>query len=78
MDPTHCEPLSKLGFDCLTDLPSLATFTALLEKYRARASSLKIKALLLDQVGVQGLRIKALLLDQVGVQGLRIKALLLD
>lgn len=46
-DPLSEEPVSKLGFDCLTELPDLERFKGLLNK----RGSAKIKALLLNQVG---------------------------
>jgi formamidopyrimidine-DNA glycosylase len=47
--PTGCEPISKLGFDPLTDMPDLPAFEALL----ARRGRAKLKAVLLDQVGAE-------------------------
>ncbi|KAI8343859.1 DNA glycosylase/AP lyase [Chlamydoabsidia padenii] len=43
-DPLTCEPISKLGFDPLHNLPSLEDFTAMVRK-----RAVPIKALLLDQ-----------------------------
>jgi hypothetical protein len=42
-----CDPLAKLGWDALTELPPLPEFTQQLAGRR----NAKLKALLLDQVG---------------------------
>lgn len=46
IDPASCEPVSKLGFDPLLQLPDLDEFSKLLQA-RSRA---RLKVVLLDQV----------------------------
>lgn len=47
-DPLNEDPLNRLGFDPLLDMPTLARFTELLRGH-AHRKALKMKALLLDQ-----------------------------
>ncbi len=53
--PPTCEPIAKLGFDVLDELPSVEDFAAAVRKRCAKAAALRIKALLLEQVGEDGL-----------------------
>ncbi len=47
-----CEPLCRLGWDVLLQLPpTAAEFAQVVRGRVARAPALRIKALLLDQVG---------------------------
>ncbi|GIL43476.1 hypothetical protein Vafri_938 [Volvox africanus] len=55
LDPPSQEPLSKLGFDVLDELPPVEQFAAAVRKRVARAPGLKIKALLLDQEFCSGI-----------------------
>lgn len=48
-DPPKCDPLNRMGFDVLTELPPLEEFSVKLKK-RSGNGGMKIKALLLDQV----------------------------
>uniref|UniRef100_A0A7S3QJP2 Formamidopyrimidine-DNA glycosylase catalytic domain-containing protein n=1 Tax=Dunaliella tertiolecta TaxID=3047 RepID=A0A7S3QJP2_DUNTE len=53
-NPLTEEPVSKLGFDFISEMPSLEAFTEALARFQRAGSSMRIKALLLDQAFAAG------------------------
>ncbi|KAG2499114.1 hypothetical protein HYH03_002698 [Edaphochlamys debaryana] len=54
-DPPSEDPICRLGFDVLDELPAPPQFAAAVRKRVARAPALKIKALLLEQEFCSGI-----------------------
>ncbi|GFR41349.1 hypothetical protein Agub_g1962, partial [Astrephomene gubernaculifera] len=55
VDPASREPLSRLGFDVLSEMPPLEEFCTAVRQRGARGAGAKIKALLLDQEFCSGI-----------------------